>query len=289
MKRKWMGLLLVIAMLVCACGNTERIGTDAHKALQTLKTIEVDLTNEQYGIGVNKKNKELLDQVNAFIAESQRNGRFDEIESHYMGDGEPVMVTSAERDETRDQLVVSSTLDFEPFEYGDIGEYYGIDMEIASALARYLDRELVIISSSFETMFMAVKQQKSDICIGGISITEERKELVAFSDPYYITSQCLVVPQDNTEFDEARTAEDVERILRSKDKSSVIGVENLTTAQSYCEGSRKEGYAGFPLTVRGYRDVETALVALRDQECQYVMGDYATVQWFVDKVNGESR
>ena len=197
-------------------------------------------------------------------------------------------MTSAEEDETKDQLIVGSTLDFEPFEYGKIGEYYGIDMELVSHLADYLGKELVIVNSNFETMFMSVSQHKCDICIGGISINEARREYMDFSDPYYRTYQCLIVPEDNTEFDGLTTPEEVEAILRSKDKSTIIGVENQTTAQFYCEGDSGLSYSGFPVSVKKFRDTNVAIDAMLEGKADYVMGDAASVR-FWKKLDGKVR
>ena len=284
-KRLAIGLSAVVLFLsLSACGSKEVVGVD-DDAAGKVKIVDIELTEERYGIGVDKDKGGLLAAVNAYISEAKESGELDEIIDRNMNGGEAKLVLSAEPDDTRDQLVVASTLDFEPFEYGEVGEYYGIDMEIIERLAEYLNKDLVIVNSSFETMFLSVKQHKCDICIGGISITDARKEYVDFSDPYYTTAQSLIVPLENTEFDQAQNAEDVEAILRTKDAASVIGVENLTTAQIYCEGG--EDFEGFPATIKGYKDIETALGALVGGECQYVVADHASAKRFVDKINGE--
>ncbi len=279
------GLSIIMLMVSAAgCGGRRIVGDDAVSSKERVKIIDIALTEEQYGIGVDKDQGDLLAAVNDFIDEIKQSGELDEIIDRYMTGGEAHLVTSAEMDESKDQIIVASTLDFEPFEYGEVGAYYGIDMEIAELLADYLEKELVIVNSSFETMFLSVKQHKCDICIGGISITEERKEKVAFSKPYYVTAQSLIVPVGNTEFDEAKSAGEVEAILRGKDASETIGVENLTTAQEYCEGN--DEFEGFPLTVKGYRDMETAIGEMINGDCQYVVGDYTAAKRFVDKANG---
>ena len=79
--------------------------------------IDVDLSSEEYAFGVDKDQPELLKQTNDFIKEIVSNGKFDEICNHYFGDGEPVAVTSAAPDESKDQLVVATNAGFEP--YGD--------------------------------------------------------------------------------------------------------------------------------------------------------------------------
>ncbi len=285
--RRWIARLLLVftaAVSVGGCGsNTETIGSDASgTAGSKIKVIEVDLTEESYGIGVDKNQPELLEQVNDFIREIQENGEFDEICSHYMGDGEPVLVTPKKRDKEKDQLIVGSTLDFEPFEYGEIDAYYGIDMEMVSRFADWLGKDLVIVNSNFETMFFSVKQHKCDLCIGGISIDDTRRQYMDFSIPYYHTAQRVVVPADNTEFDQVDTAEEVEEILRAKDSSQTVGVENLTTAQYYCEGNDADGYTGFPLTVKRYRDTLTAMDAMIDGSIDYVVGDAVQIHYLLD-------
>ncbi|MBQ7677459.1 MAG: transporter substrate-binding domain-containing protein [Lachnospiraceae bacterium] len=289
MMKKILAVTLIAASVfsMCACTKKDIVGADAGETSEELKVISTTLTEEQYGIGVDKDKPELLAQVNAFLAESRKSGELDEIIDRYLEGGEPKLVTSAELDKDKDQLVVVSTLDFEPFEYGEIGKYYGIDMEIIERLADYLDKELVIINSSFETMFLSVKQHKCDICIGGITITDERKQLVDFSEPYFITGLAIAVPVDNTEFDNVKNVTDMEMILKSKSEDETIGVENLTTAQAYCKG--EDGYEGLGMTVKGYRDLEAAIIGLEDGECQYVLGDQVPVEMFVNRTNGKEQ
>lgn len=278
----------VLMAAVCAFSLIGCTGTDTSKKDEKSEQVKIvcdGLTDEAYAIGVNKDEQELLGQINDFIAEVSENGKLDEIINRYLEGGEAQMVTSAKEDASKDQLLVASTLDFEPFEYGKIGEYYGIDMEIIKELADYLGKELVIVDSSFETMFMSVNQHKCQICIGGISITPEREELVDFTTPYFQTGQCLVTRSDNKEFDSADSPDKVQDILKEKGAETIIGVENLTTAQEFCEGEGE--YEGFSMTVRGYHDIRAAIDGLKNGECEYVIGDYVSTRGAVDVANGE--
>ena len=234
------GLSAVLALSVfTACGKS---GNSSAK--KTAKVIDINLTEEEYAFGVDKDQPELLDQVNAFIKEIKENGELDKICNKYFGDGEPVAVKSAVLDESKDQLVVATNAAFEPFEYTKGDSYAGIDMEIAKALADKLGKELVIQNMSFDAVCLSVGQHKCDLAIAGLTIKEDRKEYVAFSDPYYQASQRLVVASDNTEFDNCKTVEDVEAILNTKDSSSSVGFQNGTTGQFYCEDDESFGFAG---------------------------------------------
>ncbi|MBR6557843.1 MAG: transporter substrate-binding domain-containing protein, partial [Clostridia bacterium] len=188
-----MGLSLVMAASVL-------VGCGAESAAKTVKVVEIELTQEEYAFGVDKTQPELLEKTNAFIAEIKANGTFDEICDHYFGDGTPVKVTSAAYDESKDQLVVATNAAFEPFEYTEGDSYLGIDMEIAALLAEYLGKELVIQNMDFDAVCLSVGQQKCDIAMAGLTINEERKEYVEFTDSYYLASQKLIVKSDNTEF-----------------------------------------------------------------------------------------
>lgn len=188
-------------------------------------------------------------------------------------------------DESKDQLVVATNAAFEPFEYTKGDSYAGIDMEIAKALADKLGKELVIQNMSFDAVCLSVGQHKCDLAIAGLTIKEDRKEYVAFSDPYYQASQRLVVASDNTEFDNCKTVEDVEAILNTKDSSSSVGFQNGTTGQFYCEGDESFGFAGFKMKNTGYANGSLAVQDLINGGLRYVIIDAAPAQFITESIN----
>lgn len=274
-----LGLSLVMAFsTLTACGNTGA-------AKKTAKVIEIELTNEEYAFGVDKTQPELLDSVNAFIAEIQSNGKFDEICNNYFGDGTPVAVTSAKLDTSKDQLVVATNAAFEPFEYTQGENYYGIDMEIAAALAAHLGKELVIQNMDFDAVCLSVGQQKCDIAMAGLTIKEDRMEYVNFSNPYYSASQKLIVPSDNTEFDACTDVASVEAILNAKDANVKIGVQTGTTGQFYCEGDADWGFTGFAMQTVGYKNGSLAVQDLLNGNISYVIIDSAPAACITEAIN----
>ena len=249
------------------------------------KVIEIELTSEEYAFGVDKTQPELLTSVNAFIAEIQANGKFDEICNKYFGDGTPTAVTSAVPDSSKDQLVVATNAAFEPFEYMKGDSYYGIDMEIAAALAEYLGKELVIQNMDFDAVCLSVGQQKCDIAMAGLTVKPDREEYVTFSTSYYSASQKIIVLSDNTEFDACETAADVEAILATKDKSTKIGVQNGTTGQFYTEGDAEWGFTGFPVSSIGYKNGSLAVQDLINGNLNYVIIDSAPAACITEAIN----
>ena len=287
MKKKLLSLALVAAMAlsVVACGGKEEAAEAPAEAAVTAKVIDVELTEEQYAYGVDKNQPELLEEVNAFIAEIKENGTFDEIWDHYFGDGEPVAVESAEEDASKDQLVVATNAEFAPFEYMEGDKYYGIDMEIAKALADYLGQELVIVNMSFDAVCLSVGQSKCDIAMAGLTITEERKEVVNFSESYYNAAQKIVVPSNNTEFDECAAAEDVAAILNEKDDTTKVGFQAGTTGQFYTEGDADWGFDGYAVEAIGYDNGSLAVQDMLNGNLDYVIIDAAPAVAITTAIN----
>ncbi len=282
MKKKLLAVLLtaVMAVSVVACGSS-----DGDSAATTAKVIDVELTSEEYAFGVDKNQPELLEEANAFIAEIKENGTFDEICDRYFGDGEPVAVETAKEDASKDQLVVATNAEFAPFEYMEGDKFYGIDMEIAKALADHLGKELVIVNMSFDAVCLSVGQSKCDIAMAGLTINEERKEAVNFTDSYYNAAQKLVVTSDDTEFDDCKTADDVAALLNEKDASTKIGYQTGTTAQFYVAGDADWGFDGYAAEGVGYSNGTLAVQDMLNGNLDYVIIDAAPAAAITSAIN----
>ena len=276
-------LSAVFALGVLAgCGSSE----DGEKSkAKTVKVIDINLTDEEYAFGVDKDQPELLTKVNDFIAEIQKDGTFEEICNHYFGDGEPVAVTSAAYDESKDQLVVATNAAFEPFEYTKGESYYGIDMEIAALLAEKLGMELVIQNMEFDAVCLSVGQHKCDIAMAGLTVKPDREEYVTFTSSYYEASQKVIVKSDNTEFDNCKDADAVTAILKEKTKDVKVGVQNGTTGQFFCEGDEEWGFEGFAMTTTGYKNGSLAVQDLINGNIDLVVIDSAPAAAITEAIN----
>ena len=277
--KKIMALALALVMVL---GTLTACGGGAAQA----KVITVNLTEEEYAFGVDKNQPELLDATNAFIKKIKENGTFDEICNKYFGDGTPEAVTSAKKDDTKDQLVVATNAAFAPFEYTEDGgkSYLGIDMEIAALLAKELGKELVIVDMEFESVCTSVQLGQCDIAMAGLTINEERKDLVNFSDSYYAASQQIITLSDNTEFD-GKSASEIESILNSKDKNCKIGVQKGTTGNWYVAGDADWGFDGFPVTCVEFSNGSLAVQDLLNGNIDYVIIDSAPAAKIVESIN----
>ena len=99
------------------------------------------------------------------------------------------------------KLIMSTNATFPPYEMVADGDgvngsgYEGIDIEIAYALADKLGLELVIDDMDFDAALLAVQNNSADMMLAGLSYSEERDEVVDFSDPYATGVQVVIVKE----------------------------------------------------------------------------------------------
>ena len=188
------------------------------KEIEGLKIIEIALSSENYGIGIDKNQPELKTKIDKILTEKA--AEIDAIKEKYMNGEEAkyVGVTSATKDGSKaaQQLVVATNAEFAPWEYKEGNKFYGIDMEIAQLIAKELGLELVIEDMEFDAVVGAVGKQNVDIAMSGITITTERLGVINFSTPYYTESIVCVVKADNTELDSAGTVVDMLNVICKK-------------------------------------------------------------------------
>lgn len=246
-----------------------------------IKVIDIALSEEEYAFAVNQSDTELLAKTNEYLAKIKTDGTFDAICDKYFGNGTPAKIASAALDESKDQLVVATSVGFEPFEMVDeAGKYYGVDLEIAAGLAEYLGKELVIQDMKFESVVTSVQTGICDIAMAGLTVTEKRKAIVTFTDSYYNAAQVLIVPEECTDFDACKTADDVVAVLDKLTKSNKIGCQTGTTGETYIVGDLDKGddgygFKGTPATKMGYDYAALAVSAMVNGEIDYVVLDNA--------------
>lgn len=123
----------------------------------------------------------------------------------------------------KDKLVMGTNAEFPPYEFvGDDGNFAGIDVEIAQAIADKLGMELEIRDMAFNSLITAVQNDSVDLVLAGLTVDEERKEAVNFTESYATGVQVIIVKEDST----IASADDLE--------GKKIGVQTGTTGDAYC-------------------------------------------------------
>lgn len=280
--------LMIVVAVFAGCssnGGNDKKADESTTSAAKVKVVDIELSSEEYAFGVDKKQPELKEKCNELLKEMKSSGELEEISNHFFGDGEPVAVTSAKQDNSKDQLVVATNAEFAPFEYKEGDKFYGIDMEIAKLLADKLGKELVIVDMAFDAVLLSVQQQKADIGMAGLTVTEERAKQVDFSDPYYNAAQKIICKADDKTFDNCKTKEDVDKILQGFDKSVLIGGQNGTTGQYYVEGSSDFGFKKLNATWKGYANGSLAVQDLINGGINYVIIDAAPATAITNAIN----
>ncbi|QOD02580.1 ABC transporter substrate-binding protein [Pseudarthrobacter sp. BIM B-2242] len=119
------------------------------------------------------------------------------------------------------KLTVCSDVPYEPFEFQKDGQIVGFDIDIANEVAKDLNAELSVVDSSFEAIETGTALTGCDLSISSVSITDVRKSVMDFSDPYMDDDLTLV----------ATTASGITDIDSAKGKK--VGVQQATTGAKY--------------------------------------------------------
>ena len=145
-------------------------------------------------------------------------------------------------------LRVGSDVAYPPFEYVDeeTGEFIGFDMDLIREVGRRLDMQVEIINTAWEGILPGLLAGHYDVVISAMTITDERAQVVDFSDPYFATGQVIVVRADDTSVNEPADL-----------VGKVVAVQIGTTGQFAAE--RIEGVA----RIDHYPTMPEAFLALR--------------------------
>ncbi len=171
-----------------------------------------------------------------------------------------------ETGEAAKTITFGTNAEFPPFEFistsgGVIGEFDGIDMAIAKKIAEDNGMEAKINNMEFDSLLVALQNKQLDAVIAGMTVTEERKETVDFSTPYYTATQVMIVKDGSA----IKTAAD----MADKKIAVIQGYTGETCVQEM-------GYA-----FESFKKGTDAIMELVNGKCDVVVIDSATAQKYV--------
>lgn len=103
----------------------------------------------------------------------------------------------ATADNAKPTLTMATNAYFPPYEFYEGEDIVGIDAEVAQAIADKLGMELKIVDIEFDSIITGVQTGKYDMGMAGMTVTDERKQSVDFSDSYATGIQSVIVPEDS--------------------------------------------------------------------------------------------
>jgi polar amino acid transport system substrate-binding protein len=155
---------------------------------------------------------------------------------------------------TEGVLSVGSCLDYPPFESVKGGDETGFDVDLSEEIASRLGLQVEWVRADFDTIFTAVAANQFDMVAAASTITDEREQVVDFSDPYYNSRQALVV--NTSETPDIASTDDI-------GDGDIIGVQRGTTGKDWAEenlvpqGAQVKAFQAAP---DAFRDLEAGNV-----------------------------
>jgi ABC-type amino acid transport substrate-binding protein len=174
------------------------------------------------------------------------------------------------------KLHMATNAAFPPYEsVADDGSYEGIDVEIATAIAQKLGLELVVDDMDFSSVITSVQSGKSDIAMAGLTVTDERKQNIDFTDSYANGVQVVIVKDGST----IKSIDDLQ--------GKMIGTQEGTTGYFYCSADPADGGYGEDHVI-AYTNGATAVQALLAGKVDCVVIDSQPAKEFVKANTGLS-
>ena len=170
--------------------------------------------------------------------------------------------------EEKAKLVVGSETTFPPMEFMEGGEYVGFDMDLIRAIAEAENMEVEINSLGFDALIPAIQTGQIDCAIAAMTINDERKESVDFSEPYFQAGLIVAVKADNNDI---KGLEDLE----GKKIAAQIG----TTGADACNGV-KEKDASMEVSI--FNSTGEAYMALENGVVDAVINDHPVTMYYVN-------
>ncbi|MFZ5974222.1 MAG: transporter substrate-binding domain-containing protein [Bacillota bacterium] len=159
-----------------------------------LMILNESLTKEDYAIAVRKGDTELLKSINATLARIKKDGTFQSFLDAYIpqsGESKPLPDRTATN--YKDTIVMGTNAEFAPFEYKEGDKVVGFDVEVANEIAADLQKNLKIEDMKFDSLIGALAAGKIDMILAGMTVSDERKKSVDFSDSYYTSTQVIII------------------------------------------------------------------------------------------------
>ena len=175
-------------------------------------------------------------------------------------------------------LTLATNVNFPPYEFYDdeTGEPTGIDIEIAKAICEKIGYELEVVDIDFGAIIPALAAHTYDFSAAGMTVTEERKQSVQFTDTYATGIQAVIVPGDTE-------AGDIYALIEAKGGHIAIGVQESTTGDIYISD---EFETAGTADVQRFKNGADAVLALTSGQVDCVVIDNEPAKAFVAKNEG---
>ena len=240
----------------------------------SLSFIEMDMPATEYAVAFPKNGNSdpLKAQMNAFICSQTENGRLEALQKKWLSKSEPEWeLDLSQLTGKNGTLRIATTVESKPFDYLKDGKFCGFDAEFIFNFAKEYGYALEITTMDFGALLPSLASGRYDLAISSITVTEERKESVLFSDTY--CTGAIVMAVLGKEKDGLSTLEDI--------KNATVGI---VTGTSWDIVAKRD----FPNADRKYFTTSADLyLALEQGKVDAYFADktvYAGMRWETDSI-----
>jgi len=167
-----------------------------------------------------------------------------------------------------DDLIVATDTAFVPFEFKEGDKYVGFDIDMWDEIAKDLGVTYKLQPMDFGGIIPALQTKQVDVALAGITIKDERKQVIDFSDGYYDSGFLLMVPVDSS----IQGYEDL--------KGKTLAVKTGTSATDYAKEHFKE------TELRLFPNIDNAYLELQTGRVDAAMHDTPNVLYYIATAGG---
>ena len=194
--------------------------------------------------------------------------------------------TEEKKDATKEEAKVYKVgvdVTYPPFEFKEGNEYKGIDIDLIKAIAKNQGFEIELSPMDFGGIIPAMQANQLDVAIAGMSITDERKNIVDFSTPYFDAGLTVIVKEDNTA---VKSVNDL--------KGKKVAVKKGTTGAKYAT----DNAAKLGIEVVQFNDSPAMFQEVSNGNAEALIEDYPVISYAItqqdlglkivgDRLNGD--
>lgn len=284
--KKIISLALALVMLAGALGMFASCGKN--KNLVALDA--VDLLVEDFGIAVKKGNTTLMTEVNkvidAWVADGTMTKYIDyytAYEKYVNGDGEKPnangLKTSWDFGNATETITVYTESGFAPFEFIAEGQVIGVDIAIMNQVALNMGKKVEVKDVAFDTIPTCVKDATGDaVGAAGLTINDERKEMVDFSNIYY-SSTLVIVSAEKKSYSKVSDLAGLKVGVQEGTSGDLIISDAANKGYTYEDGDgKKQTVKAEDAEVKRYKQYALALADLQAGRIDAILMDKLPAQ-----------
>lgn len=177
------------------------------------------------------------------------------------------------KDEGNKKYLIACDAKYAPFSFEENGKYKGIDVEILDAVAKEEGFEYELKPMDFNAVIPGLTSNQLDGAIAGMSITDERKKALDFSDGYFESGLSVVTGANNTSINK-------ESDLQGK----TAALKKGTAGSKFAEDNQSK----YNLKLNYFEDSPTMFLDVENGNSDFLLEDYPVIAYKI-KVDGGSK